>query len=147
LLSSAGASNLQIPQVQYQDIGLTLKTTPKIMRSGDVALTLDLKITALSGSSANNIPILNNRSYSGVVTLKEGEGTILISEMDKAESRAMSGAPGLSEIPGMNNVTEKDAQRNFATLLIVLTPHLMRSPHYPSEPGRTLRIDRRTLGQ
>lgn len=147
LLSSAGASNIQIPQVQYQDIGLTLKTTPKVMRSGDVALTLDLKITALSGSSANNIPILNNRSYSGVVTLKEGEGTILISEMDKAESRAMSGTPGLSEIPGMSSLTEKDTQRNYATLLIVLTPHLLRSPHYPAEPGRTLRIDRRILGQ
>jgi tetratricopeptide (TPR) repeat protein len=147
LLSSVGRTATQIPQVQYQDIGLTLKTTPKIMRSGDVALTLDLKITALSGSSANSIPILNNRSYSGVVTLKEGEGTILLSELDKSESRAMSGAPGLSEIPGMNNVTEEDRQRNYATLLIVLTPHLIRSPHYPAEPGRTLRIDRRTLGQ
>ncbi len=147
LLSSTGASNVQIPQVQYQDIGLTLKTTPKIMRSGDVALSLDLKITALSGSSSNSIPILNNRSYSGVVTLKEGEGAVLLSEMDKAESRAISGTPGLSEIPGMNNVTEKNTQQNYATLLIVLTPHLIRSPHYPADPGRILRIDRRTVGQ
>jgi type II secretory pathway component GspD/PulD (secretin) len=31
--------------VQYEDIGLTLKATPKILRSNDVALTIDLKIT------------------------------------------------------------------------------------------------------
>ena len=100
LLSSVSGATTQIPQVQYQDIGLTLKATPKVMRSGDVALTLDLKITALSGSSSNGNPILNNRAYSGVITLKENEGAILTSELDKQESIALSGTPGLTEIPG-----------------------------------------------
>ena len=54
--------------MQYQDLGLTLKATPKVMRSGDVALTLDMKITALAGTSVNGVPVLNNRSYSGVAT-------------------------------------------------------------------------------
>ena len=56
------------PQVEYQDLGLTFKATPRVIRSGDVALTMDLKITALGGSALNGVPILNNRSYSGVAT-------------------------------------------------------------------------------
>ena len=49
-----------VPQVEYQDLGLTLKTTPKVMRNDDVALTIDMKIDALSGTSINGNPILNN---------------------------------------------------------------------------------------
>jgi tetratricopeptide (TPR) repeat protein len=147
LLSQISGSTSQIPQVQYQDIGLTLKATPKVMRSGDVALNVDLKITALSGSFSNGNPILNNRSYSGVITLKENEGAVLMSELDKQESLALSGTPGLTEIPGMNNLTSKETQNDYATLLVVLTPHLVRGPKYPDAPEQTLRIERSTQAQ
>jgi general secretion pathway protein D len=147
LLSSISGSTTQIPQVQYQDLGLSLKATPKVMRDGDVALTLDMKLASLSGSFLSGNPILNNRAYSGVVTLKEGEGAVLISELDRQESHALSGLPGISEIPGMNNITEKNVQQDYATLLIVLTPHLMRGPHYPDASDRTLRIERATVAQ
>jgi len=145
LLSSLAGTTTQIPQVQYQDIGLTLKANPKVMRNGDVALTLDMKLASLSGSFIGGNPVLNNRAYSGVVTLKEGEGAILMSELDKDESLALSGTPGLSQIPGMNNVTEKDAKRDYATLLIVLRPHLLRGPYYPTEPDRMIRMERSTI--
>ena len=145
LLSSLAGTTSQIPQVQYQDIGLTLKANPKVMRNGDVALTLDMKLASLSGSSANGNPILDNRAYSGVVTLKDGEGAVLVSELDKEESLALSGTPGLSQIPGMNNVTDKDAKHDYATLLIVLRPHLLRAPFYPTEPNRMIRVERTAL--
>jgi Flp pilus assembly secretin CpaC len=115
-----------IPQVQYQDLGLTLKATPKVMRNNDVALSIDLKIDALQGTSVNGNPVLDTRSYSGVVTLREGEGAVLISELDKQETRAISGLPGLSEIPGLNNITANDTQKSSSTLVIVLTPHVVR---------------------
>jgi len=50
----------------------------------------------------------------------------VVSELDKSESRAISGTPGLSEIPGLNNLTGNDTQKNYATLLIVITPHVLR---------------------
>jgi hypothetical protein len=115
-----------VPQVEYQDLGLTLKATPNVMRNSDVALTIDLKIVALSGSSINDNPILNNRSYSGVVTLKRGEAVVVVSELDKSESRAVSGTPGFSEIPGLSNLASNDNQKNYATLLIIITPHVIR---------------------
>jgi len=115
-----------VPQVEYQDLGLTLKATPKVMRNNRVALTLDLKINALTGGSINGNPILNNRVYSGVVTLGEGEAVAVVSDLDKSESRAVSGTPGISEIPGLNDLTGKDNQKDYATLLIVITPHVVR---------------------
>jgi Flp pilus assembly secretin CpaC len=138
---NTGAQN--IPQVQYQDLGLTFKATPRVIRSGEVALTIDLTISALGGSSLNGVPILNNRNYSGVVRLKEGSGVVIVSQVDKEESRALSGTPGLTQIPGLNNITDKDLQKNYASLLIIVTPHVIRgtqaaghSPMMRIERGR-----------
>ncbi len=143
LLSSLSGAETNIPQIEYQDLGLTFKATPRVIRSGEVALTMDLKITALAGSSLNGVPVINNRSYSGVVTLKDGSGVVVVSQVDKEESRALTGVPGLTEIPGLNNLTGKDTQRNYASLLIIITPHVIRgtqaaghSPMMRVERGR-----------
>jgi tetratricopeptide (TPR) repeat protein len=144
----AGLSSVpNVPQVQYQDLGLTLKATPKVLRNDDVALTLDLKIDALAGSSLNGNPILANRSYSGVITLREGEGAVLMSELDKQETRALSGLPGLTEIPGLNNVTANNTQKSASTLVIVITPHVVRGTQPAGrtammrvEPATTTRV-------
>jgi general secretion pathway protein D len=133
--SSSGLSSLlgaltstvpNIPMVQYEDLGLTLKATPKVMRNDTVAITLDMKLDALSGSSIDGNPILSSQSYSGVATLKEGEAAVLAANLSKSQSLAISGTPGLSEIPGLNNVTDKNLQSNYATLIIVITPHVVR---------------------
>jgi type II secretory pathway component GspD/PulD (secretin) len=126
LLSSLQGAVPSVPQVQYQDLGLTLKTTPSVMRNNDVALNIDMQITALSGAAINGNPILNSRAYSGVVTIKQGEAVVVASELDKSQSRNISGTPGISEIPGLNNLTDKDVQKNYATLLIIITPHVIR---------------------
>jgi Flp pilus assembly secretin CpaC len=125
LLASASTVP-NIPMVQYQDLGLTLKANPKVMRDGTVALTLDMKLDSLSGASVNGNPILDSQAFSGVATLKEGEASVVAAELSRSQSLAVSGTPGLSEIPGMNNLTSKDNQYNYATLVIVMTPHVVR---------------------
>jgi general secretion pathway protein D len=126
LLSQLTGAIPTIPQVQYQDIGLSLKVHPRVMRSGSVALSLDLTLDSLAGQSVNGVPVLNNRSYSGVVMLKQGSAAVVVGDVDESESRALTGTPGLSDLPGMNNVTDKNLQQNYATLLIVITPRVVR---------------------
>ena len=128
LISSLAGAATTIPQVQYQNLGLTLKATPRLMRSGNIALTMEMKITTLAGKSVNGMPLLNNREYTGVVTLKENSAVVLMGEMNKEESRILSGTPGLTEIPGLNNLTGNDTQKNYATLLVIITPHVIQGP-------------------
>ena len=61
-----------------------------------------------------------------MVTLKPGSGIVVVSDLDKEESRAISGVPGLSEIPGLNNLTGNDVQKSNSTLLVIITPHVLR---------------------
>ena len=51
-ISASALNNIApIPQVQYQDLGLIFKVTPRIERNDDVTLKLDLKIQALQGAA------------------------------------------------------------------------------------------------
>jgi len=141
LLGGLEGSVPNIPMVQYEDLGLTLKATPSVMRSGEVALKIDMKIAALAGSSVNNVPVLANRAWAGVVTVAENQAVVVAAEIDKSQSRAVSGTPGLSEIPGLNNITGNDRQKSDSTLLIVMTPHVVRSPH-SADHTKMVRIER-----
>jgi type II secretory pathway component GspD/PulD (secretin) len=118
-----------IPQVQYQDLGLQMKTTPYIHRDQSVSLKLDLKVQALAGSSINQIPILTNRQFTAALDLKDGESALVTSDLSSQEARAVSGLPGLSEIPGLQSTTNKEVQRTNNELVILITPHVVRLPH------------------
>ncbi|HWE84655.1 MAG TPA: hypothetical protein VG267_06905 [Terracidiphilus sp.] len=141
ILSSISNTVPIVPQIQYQDLGLVMKARPRVLRSGHVAITLDLKISALAGTGLNGVPILASRSYSGVMTTPANQAVVIAGEMDKSETRAISGLPGLSEIPGLNNVTDKTMDKDYSTLLIILTPHIVRSP-YGLFHGPMMRVDR-----
>jgi type II secretory pathway component GspD/PulD (secretin) len=146
LLSSLTSGVPNVPQVEYQDLGLTLRATPQVMRNKEVALTIDMKIDALAGTAINGNPILNNRAYSGVVSLRQGEGVVVISDLNKQESRAISGVPGISEIPGLNNATDKNTQKSYATLLIVITPHVIRGTQAAGH-SPMMRVERSTTAR
>ena len=119
-------STTTIPQIAYEDLGLTLKATPTVQKSGRVFLHLDLKLEALGAGSLNNIPILNSRTLTSDTTVDDGESALLVSTLSKSESGAVTGLPGLSELPGFQIPTEKDVTTNSSELVILVTPHVIR---------------------
>jgi general secretion pathway protein D len=141
--TAAAAASQTVPQVEYQDIGLTLKATPKIMRSNDVALTIDLKITSLGGTSLNSIPILNSQQSSGVITLTAGETAIMASDLSSSQSRAMSGLPGIGDIPGLMDFNDIQRNQNVSRLLILVTPRVVRNVQNPAN-SHMLMVDKTT---
>ena len=122
----AGGSSATIPQVTYEDLGITLKSTPVIERMGRVNLKLDLKIEALSGSSSDGNPILLSRQFTSDLTLADGESALMVSNVSKTETTAMAGIPGLSELPGFQLPTEQNAERDTGQLVVIVTPHVVR---------------------
>ena len=120
------ASTTTIPQISYEDLGLTLKVTPNVQKSGRVAMKLDLKIESLAGSALNNIPILASRTLTSDITVNESETAMLVSTVSKSESSAVTGLPGLSELPGFQIPTEQNVTRDSSELIILITPHVVR---------------------
>jgi Flp pilus assembly secretin CpaC len=121
-----GGSSMTIPQVTYEDLGITLKATPVILKSGRINLKLDLKIESLSGSTSDGNPILNSRQMASDITVGEGESALMVSSVSKTESAAMSGIPGLSELPGFQMPVTQDVEKDTSQLVMVVTPHVVR---------------------
>ncbi len=129
-LSPSSLSSIPpIPQVQYEDLGLTFKVTPRIERNDDVVLKLDLKIQALQGASLNGLPVLTNRSYTADIHLVSGASALVVGNLSRQESNAVSGTPGLSELPGFTALSSTTKEYDVSNLAILITPHLIRRRH------------------
>jgi general secretion pathway protein D len=120
------ATAITIPQIQYEDLGLTLKATPTVQKSGRISMKLDLKVEALAGSSINNIPILTSTQYVSEVSVADGESALLLSSLSRSESAAVSGLPGLGELPGFQTATaDKTTETDSSELVLLITPHIV----------------------
>jgi general secretion pathway protein D len=127
--ASSLSAQTTIPQIQYQDLGLTLKATPWVQHGAEVALKMDLEFTALGGTTLNDNPILNNRKYTGTITLKDGGSAMVVNSLSKQETKAVTGIPGISELPGLRSTTNDSKNLNLSTLLVLVTPHIVRRTH------------------
>lgn len=124
-LGSAATST--VPMVQYEDLGITLKTQPTVMKSGLVSLHVDLKLEALTGVSANDIPVLTSRAFTSDITVADGTTAVMLSDLSSTEAASINGVPGLSDLPGLREAAADNLrQQNSSELVLLITPHLVR---------------------
>jgi general secretion pathway protein D len=127
LLNSSTGSSTTIPQIQYEDLGLTLKATPTVQKSGAIKLKIDLKIEALNGNMLNGIPVLNSEQFASDITVNDGETALMASSLTKSQSASLSGYPGLSELPGFQTATgDRTTDTDSSDLILLITPHITR---------------------
>ena len=127
LLNAAVGSPITIPQIQYEDLGLTLKATPTVQKSGAIKIKVELKIEALTGGAVNNIPVLNSEQFGSDVTVNDGDTAFLVSTVTRSEAATLNGLPGVSELPGFQTATGvKTTDTNASELLLLITPHVTR---------------------
>lgn len=116
------------PSFSYEDIGVSLKTTPQIHATDDVSLNLEMRIRALSGQSFNGVPVISNREYTGIINLKDGETALLVGYVTSSERRSLAGLPGLGHVEGLGLlVSEETAEKTSDELLVLVTPHIIQS--------------------
>jgi general secretion pathway protein D len=131
------AANTQplTPSFQYEDLGITFKTTPSVTGTGEIRLDFDLALRALAGASFNGIPAISNRQYTGSMNVKEGETSVISGIVNTTEQRTLRGLPLLSQIPGFKDAfsaTTNDKQD--AQLLLLVSAHRVRSGHTGPNP-------------
>ena len=123
-----------IPSFTYEDIGIDMKIKPVVHGDSDVSLNVELKIRALTGASANGVPIIGNREYTGSINSMNEQSTVLAGYITTTEQRSLSGIPGIGQFPVLSraaasNSTEKDNDE----LVIVITPHIISMADAPGQ--------------
>jgi general secretion pathway protein D len=123
------------PSVNYEDIGLTLKAKPLVHNNSDIALELEIQFRTLGTVSSNGIPDILNREYKGGILVKDGEPAVVAGMITDSDARTLSGLPAISTVPGLGLLTsQRTKQEEHDELLILITPHVVRSPDRPEAP-------------
>lgn len=119
------------PQFTYEDLGITLKTTPHYHSNGDITLAMDLKVQGLGTLLVNSIPDITSRSYVGTITVHDGDQSVIMGLLSEQELRSIQGFPILSSLPLLKNVLSTNSKEHIHNeLLIVVTPHVVRKPFH-----------------
>jgi len=129
-IGGVGINPLVNTQFQYLDVGVNIDITPRVHSNGDVTLKVTMEVSEVDGTS--NIggitqPIIGQRKIEHEVRLKEGEISLLGGMMEDQQTKALTGFPGLSQIPilkylfGQTNTEHRETETVFA-----LIPHVVR---------------------
>ena len=115
-----------VPSFTYEDIGVTLKVKPVVHSDTDVSLNIELKVRSLTGASANGVPVIGNREYTGSINVKNEQGAVVAGQITSTEQRSLSGIPGLGQIPLLKALTASNTKENDEDeMLVVITPHII----------------------
>jgi general secretion pathway protein D len=141
--SFTGAVGGSTTSVQYRDTGVSLIVVPRISASGSVTLDLVQEVSAPGASisvGGETAPSFSKTSVSTTLSVKDGETVAIAGLIRDGDNFSRSGVPFLSQIPLLGNLfgqTTKNSHRS--ELIILITPHVLRTPEKLQEMTQELR--------
>lgn len=115
-------ATLPFPAIQFEELGLVVKVTPRIHNPDEVSLQIEVELKALSGEAANGIPVIANRSLASTVRMRFDELAVIAGLSARRDSRSTSGLP--LPFPLRANTLEKEDSQ----FLVTLRPRLVSLP-------------------
>jgi general secretion pathway protein D len=128
---TSGTTSSSTTSFQYIDVGVNVEMTPTIHENRDVTLKLALEVSSQSGTvtiSGVDEPEIAQQKVDQVIRLREGEVSILAGLVDKEVTGAVSGWPGLGEIPAAKYLfSTQDHEKIDNEVIFMLVPHIVRA--------------------
>jgi general secretion pathway protein D len=131
--AGAAASTVSLgvqTQFQYLDVGVNIAMTPTVHYDREISLKMKIEVSTQSGQttiSGVTEPIISQRVIEQEVQLREGEPSILAGLLEQDNDNALSGTPGLGQIPLLKYLfssTTKDNKQDEIVFLLI--PHIVR---------------------
>ena len=124
------ASTTDILTFYDEEIGISLKVTPRINEVGKI--TMDVQpivedIIGYAGPADNQKPITTERSIRTRITVSDGETAALGGLLKESEIQIERKVPLLGSIPLLGKLlfTNTSKEKSTTDLLILITPHIM----------------------
>ncbi len=128
---STGVASIGVQtQFTYIDIGVNIDMTPTVHYDREV--TLKMKIEVLSQINTVTIsgvqePVIGQRTSEQVITLKDGEPSLLAGIITKSDALTINGTPGLGEIPFFKYFfSSRDKINDKTEIVFIMIPHIVR---------------------
>ncbi len=127
-----------VPSFNFEDLGLTLKVTPRVHGMDEVSLDIEAEFEVLAGGSLNGIPIISNRKLQSKVRVRTGEWAVVGGLMSSTEARSITGVPGISTLPVVGTVLRQNNRDTQSTDVVVLMRPVLLSMPPDQYAGRVL---------
>ncbi len=137
-IGGVGINPLVNTQFQYLDVGVNIDITPRVHAGREVTLKMALDISAVT--SFQNIggisqPVIGQRKIEHEIRLKDGEVNLLGGMLEDQQTRALTGIPGLANIPLLKYLfSQTNTEHRENEIVFVLVPHIVRGPEIPKGP-------------
>jgi type IV pilus secretin PilQ/predicted competence protein len=125
-----GAAVEDILTFQDEEVGISLKVTPRVV--GDGRITLDVlpvveDIVGMAGPLDNQKPITSHRSIQTTITVTDGETAALGGLLKEDVIKQQQKVPLLGSIPLLGRLlfTNSSDEKTTTDLIILITPHIM----------------------
>ena len=117
-------------QFTYIDIGVNIDMTPTVHYDREVTLKLKVEDLTEAGNvtiSGVTEPVIGQRSVEQIITLKDGEPSILAGILTQQDNLTVTGTPGLGELPFFKWLFSTQAhEKQQDEIVFLLIPHIVR---------------------
>jgi pilus assembly protein CpaC len=126
------AQQLGTISVEFKKFGIGLAFTPVVMSEGRISLKVSTEVSELSNQGAvilSNIaiPALKVRRAETVVELPSGGSLVMAGLLSDQSKQAMSGYPGLKNLPVLGTLfRSRDFLKNETELVVLVTPYVVK---------------------
>jgi len=131
-IGGVGINPLVNTQFQYLDVGVNIDITPRVHAGREVSLKLSLDVSAVTSYvSIGGIsqPVIGQRKIEHEIRLKDGEVNLLGGILEDQQTRALTGIPGLAQIPILKYLfSQTNTEHQENEIVFVLIPHIIRGP-------------------
>jgi len=131
-VSGVCVSPLVNTQFTFLDVGVNVDILPRIHDNGEISLHVELDVSQvkdridLGGVSE---PEISQNKATADVRLKDGEVNLIGGIIQNTNSRAVSGIPGLANIPVLGRLfNAENIEKDKTELVIAIIPHIVRGP-------------------
>src|SRR5579863_7117732 len=129
-------------QFQYLDVGVNVDVTPRIHPDHEISMKVNVVVSSVTGTSTIGgiaQPIISQRSIEHDIRLKDGEVNVLGGLIERTDTKAINGWPGLASLPFFRYLFGADTlDHEKDEILIVLIPHIVRLPSISAENLRSI---------
>ena len=115
-------------QVQYVNVGVTLKIAPRVSDDGVVTWHVFAEVSSVTGS-AQGYPTISQREATTSATVADGQSFVIGGLVQDSRLTTRSKIPLLGDVPLLGSVFKvENSTDNKTDLYIIITPHIVRGP-------------------
>lgn len=136
--------------VQYRDTGISLIVVPRISASGSVTLDITQEVSSIGAGiefgDGQTAPTFSKTNVMTTLSVKDGETVAIAGLIRDKNNVSRGGIPFLSDIPIIGSLFGATVRKNYRTeLIILITPHVIRTPERFQEMTQELRDSLRNV--